>query len=71
MSTPTPEVAAPPARFNFAEHLLQANAARPAKAAFVDDAGTLSYGELAASACAGSRPACAAWACGARSACCC
>ena len=46
MSTPTPEVAAPPARFNFAEHLLQANAGRPAKAAFVDEAGTLSYGEL-------------------------
>ena len=46
MSTPTPEVAAPPARFNFAEHLLQANTARPAKAAFVDDAGTLSYAEL-------------------------
>ena len=47
MSTETPEVAAPPARFNFAEHLLQANAARPAKAAFVDDLGTLGYGELA------------------------
>ncbi|MFZ4652126.1 MAG: AMP-binding protein, partial [Rubrivivax sp.] len=47
MSTQTPEVAAPPARFNFAEHLLQANAARPAKAAFVDDLGTLGYGELA------------------------
>jgi benzoate-CoA ligase len=46
MSTPTPEVAAPPARFNFAEHLLQANAGRPAKAAFVDDTGTLSYAEL-------------------------
>ena len=46
MNTSTPEVAAPPARFNFAEHLLQANVARPAKAAFVDDAGTLSYAEL-------------------------
>jgi benzoate-CoA ligase len=46
MSTPTPEVAAPPARFNFAEHLLQGNAGRPAKAAFVDDTGTLSYGDL-------------------------
>ncbi|MFM7705472.1 MAG: AMP-binding protein, partial [Rubrivivax sp.] len=46
MNTSTPEVAAPPARFNFAEHLLQANIGRPAKAAFVDDAGTLSFGEL-------------------------
>ncbi|MFM7532334.1 MAG: benzoate-CoA ligase family protein [Rubrivivax sp.] len=46
MNTSTPEVAAPPARFSFAEHLLQANIGRPAKAAFVDDAGTLSFGEL-------------------------
>ena len=46
MSTDTPEVAAPPARFNFAQHLLEANAARPSKAAFVDDAGALTYGEL-------------------------
>ncbi len=41
------DVAAPPARFNFAQHLLAANAGRPEKAAFVDDAGTLRYGELA------------------------
>ena len=40
-------VAAPPARFNFAEHLLECNAARPDKAAFIDDLGALSYGELA------------------------
>ena len=46
MSTETPEVAAPPARFNFAQHLLEANATRPAKAAFVDDLGALTYGEL-------------------------
>jgi benzoate-CoA ligase len=41
-----PAVAAPPERFNFAQHLLESNAGRPDKAAFVDDAGTLSYGEL-------------------------
>jgi benzoate-CoA ligase len=46
MSTDTPEVAAPPARFNFAEHLLQANAGRPGKVAFIDDAGALSYAQL-------------------------
>ena len=46
MSTETPEVAAPAARFNFAQHLLEANATRPAKAAFVDDTGALTYGEL-------------------------
>ncbi|MEN9418015.1 MAG: hypothetical protein RI988_1635, partial [Pseudomonadota bacterium] len=46
MNTETPEVAAPPARFNFAQHLLEANTSRAAKAAFVDDAGALTYGEL-------------------------
>ncbi|MBK7061689.1 MAG: benzoate-CoA ligase family protein [Rubrivivax sp.] len=39
-------VAAPPARFNFAQHLLGVNAGRADKAAFVDDAGTLNYGDL-------------------------
>ena len=34
---------APPARFNFAAHLIEGNAARGAKAAFVDDHGALSY----------------------------
>jgi benzoate-CoA ligase len=44
----TPADIAPPAeRFNFAQHLLDANAGRPAKAAFIDDRGTLAYGELA------------------------
>ena len=38
---------APPPNFNFAQHLLAANAGRPHKAAFIDDASTLSYGELA------------------------
>ena len=41
------DVAAPPARFNFAQHLLAANATRADKPAFVDDAGALSYGVLA------------------------
>ena len=35
-----------PAQFNFAQHLLQENAVRPEKAAFVDDFGTLTYGQL-------------------------
>jgi len=34
-------------RFNFAQHLLQSNAAHPERVAFIDDHGTLSYGELA------------------------
>jgi len=38
---------APPSRFNLAAHLLDRNAARPAKPAYVDDRGELSYGELA------------------------
>ena len=36
----------PPAVFNIAQHLLQTNASRPSKAAFVDDHGSLSYGQL-------------------------
>ena len=39
-------VAAPPARFNFAQHLLGLNAGRADKPAFVDDYGALSYGAL-------------------------
>ncbi len=35
-----------PERFNFAQHLLDANIARRGKAAFIDDEGSLSYGEL-------------------------
>lgn len=46
MTTP-PNVATPPERFNFAQHLLDANTHRPGKAAFVDDAGTVTYGALA------------------------
>jgi benzoate-CoA ligase len=45
--TDTADVAAPPEVFNFAQHLLAVNAERAAKAAFIDDAGTLSYGDLA------------------------
>lgn len=37
---------APGANFNFAQHLLAANAGRPTKPAFVDDIGALSYGQL-------------------------
>jgi benzoate-CoA ligase len=44
-ATPTAP-AAPGERFNFAQHLLQANAGRPQKAAFIDDLGSLSYGAL-------------------------
>jgi benzoate-CoA ligase len=46
--TPTdPAVAAPPARFNFAQHLLACNAGRADRQAFIDDAGVLTYGDLA------------------------
>ena len=43
-----PDVAVPPPgeRFNFAQHLLACNTERPAKTAFIDDLGTLSYGQL-------------------------
>jgi benzoate-CoA ligase len=36
----------PPERFNFAQHLLETNRGRAAKPAYIDDGGTLSYGEL-------------------------
>ena len=39
-------VSAPPETFNFARHMLEANAGRPDKTAFVDDERRLSYGEL-------------------------
>ena len=44
--SPPPDVAAPPETFNFAQHLLGANAGRASKAAFVDDLGVLCYGSL-------------------------
>src|ERR1044071_7051764 len=34
-------------RFNFAQHLIERNAGRATKTAYVDDAGELSYGALA------------------------
>jgi benzoate-CoA ligase len=37
---------APPAQFNFAAHLIEANASRPNKVALIDDAGSLTYGQL-------------------------
>src|SRR5271157_5450931 len=39
-------VPAPPDAFNFARHLLEANAGRAMRAAFIDDAGALTYGSL-------------------------
>ena len=33
----------PPEAFNFAAHLLAANAGRPAKAALIDDLGVITY----------------------------
>jgi benzoate-CoA ligase len=46
----SPEVtaaAAPPEDFNFAAHLLQLNSEHPQAVAYIDDAGELTYGELA------------------------
>ena len=42
-----PQNAAPPERFNFARHLIALNAGRAGKTALMDDAGSLSYGQLA------------------------
>ncbi|WP_284619422.1 benzoate-CoA ligase family protein [Aquabacterium humicola] len=47
MNPETPDVAAPPSHFNFARHLLERNACRAEKTAFIDDHGRLSYGALA------------------------
>jgi benzoate-CoA ligase len=44
---PDTSVPAPGDPFNFAQHLLEINLNRPDKAAFIDDHGSLSYGELA------------------------
>ena len=46
MTAPTTAVAAPPERFNFAQHLLALNAKRADRTAFVDDRGALTYGQL-------------------------
>jgi benzoate-CoA ligase len=39
-------VAAPPARFNFAQYLLELNSERTSRTAIIDDKGALTYGEL-------------------------
>ncbi len=44
--SPLPPVALPPARFNFARHLIERNAQRGAKPAYIDDLASMSYGEL-------------------------
>ncbi len=44
--TTQPQVQAPGEHFNFAEHLIRRNAQRPSKAAYVDDRGRMSFGEL-------------------------
>ena len=43
MTAPPP---APPAQFNFAAHVFEANQSRSDRVAFIDDVGTLSYGAL-------------------------
>ncbi len=49
--TSTTPIAPPPARFNFAQHLIERNNGRAGKAAFIDDYGTLTYGALATQVC--------------------
>jgi benzoate-CoA ligase len=46
MDTPTLDVPAPGSSFNFAQHLIDCNSGRLGKAAFIDDHGSLSYGDL-------------------------
>ena len=47
MTPTTPTTPAPGERFNFAQHLIELNGARPTKVAFIDDHGTLSYAQWA------------------------
>jgi benzoate-CoA ligase len=47
IESPAAIAPAPGARFNFAQHLIERNARRAGKTAYIDDLGTLSYGELA------------------------
>ena len=42
-----PQIPAPSATFNIAQHLLARNEGRPGKTAFVDDHGSIRYGDLA------------------------
>ncbi len=47
MTAPTLQCAMPPPdRFNFAAHLIERNATREDKAAYIDDEGSMTYGEL-------------------------
>ena len=46
MTNTTTTVAAPADQFNFAQWLLERNAGHPERPAFIDDHGTLTYGEL-------------------------
>ena len=45
-TSPSDALAPLPEQFNFAQHLLSANAARADKTAFIDDHGAISYGQL-------------------------
>ncbi len=45
-ASPTPQVLPPDERFNFAQHLLNCNATRGARRAFIDDQGVITYAEL-------------------------
>lgn len=45
--TDHPQVQVPGAAFNFAQHLIERNISRPSKIAYIDDNGSLSYGDLA------------------------
>jgi benzoate-CoA ligase len=50
-SSAAPRMAEPGAPFNFAQHLIDCNAAHPDRIAYTDDAGSLRYGELAERIC--------------------
>ena len=47
MSNSTTHAQPPAERFNLAQHLIDRNRDRPAKDAYIDDQGSLSFGELA------------------------
>ena len=42
-----PQAGAPSERFNFAQHLLEANVGHPERVAYIDERGQLAYGALA------------------------
>jgi len=46
-TTATSDVTPPPDSFNFAQHILAVNAGRASRPAYIDDTGTLAYGQLA------------------------